>query len=117
MGHVWEMPDGKMVARLQQRRAIVDTSRNRWNIYMVFAPGTSTIFGVCHGVRNGRVLIHGASVHFMAEWESSKALPTIWDRAEAECLLMQVLVDWFGVDVTQEAWIMFSHLPLERASS
>lgn len=120
MGHVWEMPDGKQVTGLREHRAVVDTRHTRWNIYTVFAPGTSGIVAVCHDVKNGRVLLHGSQVHFLAEWKSSLAMPKFWDRAEAECLMMQVLVNWFGVDVVTRdvRTLLFTKLiPFERTPS
>jgi hypothetical protein len=58
--------------------------------------------------RGGKSLPIPATAWAFVEYESSLALPTLADRAEADAVLSQVCVDWFGPNVmARDARAMF----------
>lgn len=92
---MWELPNGELVDGLQQHRMSVVEGWGRWDVYAEFIPGRTRIWAVyLPYARNGKVLPVRDVV-----FESSLALPTLMERAEADAVLSQVCVDWFGPNV------------------
>lgn len=104
---LWELPSGEQVLGLEQVRATVgaDCAPARWVVNLVYAPGSTRVVATnVPQYRGGKP----ESPPLVAEWESSMELPRPWDRGEADCILTQVLVEWFGVDeVTTTARAQF----------
>ncbi len=101
---MWELPNGELVDGLQQHRMSVSEGWGRWDVYVEFTPGQTRIWAMYLAFARG-----GKSLPIRdVEYESSLALPTLVDRAEADAVLSQVCVDWFGPNVmARDARAMF----------
>ena len=91
----WVLTDGDAVDGLQQWRMSIGAENGVWDIRVVFVPGETRVHAEYHPTsRRGRLM----PSRLLAAYESSMDPPTSSARGEADLVMSQACVEWFGAD-------------------